>query len=252
MKNKILVIIFLTLLPCSILFLATHKKEDRLSLPADNLLISPAPDEKVKGSNIEISDIKTEVINNEPTQVQNTNNPEGKVMDTTSKTKLSRPAMSIDQNKTYTAIFHTNRGDMEFSLDAKNTPVTVNNFVALAKMGFYDDLVFHRVIEGFMIQGGDPLGSGMGGPGYKFEDEQSPNKLVKGSLAMANSGPNTNGSQFFIVTAESTPWLDGKHTNFGQITKGLEVALEIEKTQTDGSDRPLSEIVINSLEIIEQ
>ncbi len=240
MKNKILVIVFLSLISFVVLLLLINPPNKTVSLPKENLIT----DDKVKGTNIQISEIKTDLINNNQT--------EGTNMDSTSKTKLARPAMSIDQNKTYKAIMHTNRGDMEFTLDAKNTPVTVNNFVSLAKMGFYDSLIFHRVIEGFMIQGGDPLGSGMGGPGYKFEDEQSPNKLVQGSLAMANSGPNTNGSQFFIVTAESTPWLDGKHTNFGQITKGLEIALEIEKVQTGNNDKPLSDIVINSLEIVEE
>jgi cyclophilin family peptidyl-prolyl cis-trans isomerase len=134
----------------------------------------------------------------------------------------------------------------------------VNNFLSLAKQGLYDGTRFHRVIYDFMVQGGDPLSKdigqkelwGTGGPGYKFEDEINDAPLQKGSLAMANSGPNTNGSQFFIVTKDFTPWLDGKHTNFGFVTEGLDVVEKIQSVETDANDRPREDVVVNSIELI--
>ncbi len=134
------------------------------------------------------------------------------------------PAMSIDTSKQYTATFKTTRGDIVVQLFTKDAPVTVNNFVFLARDKFYDGTTFHRVIADFMVQGGDPTGTGRGGPGYRFADEtkNNPNKHDRGVLSMANAGPNTNGSQFFI-THVATPWLDGKHTVFGKVLKGLEV-----------------------------
>jgi len=134
------------------------------------------------------------------------------------------PKMTIDTNRKYTAAFETSRGKIVCELFAKDAPVTVNNFVFLAREGFYDGTKFHRVIEDFMIQGGDPTGTGRGGPGYKFSDElkNNPRKHKRGTLSMANAGPNTNGSQFFI-THVATDWLDGKHTVFGQVRSGLEV-----------------------------
>ena len=134
------------------------------------------------------------------------------------------PAMSIDTNKHYTATFETAKGSIVCELFAKDAPKTVNNFVFLAREGFYNGTKFHRVIENFMVQGGDPTGTGRGGPGYKFEDETkgNPHKHQVGSLSMANAGPNTNGSQFFI-THVVTDWLDGKHTVFGQVTSGQNV-----------------------------
>jgi peptidyl-prolyl cis-trans isomerase B (cyclophilin B) len=134
------------------------------------------------------------------------------------------PAMQIDANKNYSATIETNRGKIVVDLFAKDAPKTVNNFVFLAREKFYDGTTFHRVIADFMIQGGDPKGTGTGGPGYKFEDETrgNPNKHKVGSLSMANAGPNTNGSQFFI-THVVTDWLDGKHTVFGQIREGQDV-----------------------------
>ena len=136
----------------------------------------------------------------------------------------SAPVMSIDKQKTYTATLTTSRGAIVVELFAADTPATVNNFVFLARDKFYDGTLFHRVIADFMVQGGDPEGTGRGGPGYKFADEtrNNPHKHDRGVLSMANSGPNTNGSQFFI-THVATPWLDGKHTVFGKVTKGLEV-----------------------------
>ncbi|MCC6369260.1 MAG: peptidylprolyl isomerase [Bryobacterales bacterium] len=134
------------------------------------------------------------------------------------------PALSIDSNKTYTVTFETSRGNIVCDLFAKDAPKTVNNFVFLAREQFYDNTTFHRVIADFMIQGGDPTGTGRGGPGYRFEDElkDNPRRHQVGSLSMANAGPNTNGSQFFI-THIVTDWLDGKHTVFGQVTQGQDV-----------------------------
>lgn len=140
----------------------------------------------------------------------------------------SEPEMQLDPTKNYQATLHTSKGDIIIDLYAKNVPHTVNNFVFLARQGFYDGTIFHRVIPDFMAQGGDPTGTGRGGPGYKFRDEFDP-KLrhnVPGVLSMANAGPNTNGSQFFI-THVPTPWLDGKHAVFGQVVKGLDVLFAI-------------------------
>ena len=162
------------------------------------------------------------------------------------------PEMTIDQNKIYLAKFVTTAGDFEVELFAKEAPKTVNNFVFLTEAGFYDGLNFHRVIKDFMIQGGDPNGDGSGGPGYQFEDEINDRKLVRGVLAMANSGENTNGSQFFIVTKEATDWLDGKHTAFGQVTTGLETVMNIEKAAVDENDKPIDEIKIIKLTIEER
>jgi peptidyl-prolyl cis-trans isomerase B (cyclophilin B) len=140
------------------------------------------------------------------------------------------PTMAIDQKKKYTATFNTSRGEIVCELYAKDAPKTVNNFVFLAKEKFYDGTVFHRVIADFMVQGGDPTGTGRGGPGYRFEDETkgNPNKHAAGTLSMANAGPNTNGSQFFITHVE-TSWLDGKHTVFGNVTKGKDVVDKIQQ-----------------------
>jgi len=147
------------------------------------------------------------------------------------------------------ATLHTSEGPIEIELFPDDAPKTVANFTKLAGDGFYDGLVFHRVIPDFMIQGGCPEGTGTGGPGYKFEDEFNDHKVVKGALAMANSGPHTNGSQFFIVTAEATPWLDGKHTVFGRVTTGQDVVDRISHLDTDGRDRPLTAVTIDSVEL---
>ena len=141
----------------------------------------------------------------------------------------------------------TNRGAIEIELFDADAPKTVENFVKLSRDGFYDGVVFHRVIPDFMIQGGDPTGTGMGGPGYQFDDEHNGLMVERGALAMANSGPNTNGSQFFIVTADSCPWLNGLHTVFGRVTGGMDVVDEIGNTATDGADRPLDEVRIESV-----
>jgi cyclophilin family peptidyl-prolyl cis-trans isomerase len=148
-----------------------------------------------------------------------------------------------------TATLKTTEGTIELELFAQDAPKTVENFTTLAEKGFYDGLVFHRVIKGFMLQGGCPQGTGTGGPGYTFDDEVNSRRVVRGALAMANAGPNTNGSQFFIVTAEECPWLDGKHTVFGQVTAGMDVVEAIDEAETDGRDRPRTPIGIESVTI---
>ncbi len=148
-----------------------------------------------------------------------------------------------------TATMTTTEGEITFELFDDDAPKTVQNFKDLAGKGFYDGLIFHRIIKDFMIQGGCPQGTGTGGPGYQFEDEFNSHKIVRGALAMANAGPNTNGSQFFIVTAPECPWLDGKHTVFGQVTAGMDVVDKLEGTATDGRDRPLEPLGIETLSI---
>jgi cyclophilin family peptidyl-prolyl cis-trans isomerase len=157
------------------------------------------------------------------------------------------------------AILKTNQGDIQIEFYGDKSPKTVSNFLKLAQEGFYDGTKFHRVIKDFMIQGGDPnskdddwSNDGTGGPGYKFSDEFNDEKLVRGSLAMANSGPNTNGSQFFIVTAPATPWLDGKHTNFGKVVGGLDVVAKIENMPANENDHPLADALIKSIELIKK
>ena len=147
------------------------------------------------------------------------------------------------------ATLHTNHGPIEVELFDEDAPKTVENFRKLAGDGFYDGVVFHRVIPDFMIQGGDPTGTGMGGPGYTFEDEFNDHKVERGALAMANAGPNTNGSQFFIVTTDAAPWLDGKHTVFGRVTSGQDVVDRISLVDSDGRDRPTTPITIDRVEI---
>jgi cyclophilin family peptidyl-prolyl cis-trans isomerase len=147
------------------------------------------------------------------------------------------------------AALHTSEGTVEIELFAEDAPRTVGNFTKLAQDGFYDGLAFHRVIPDFMIQGGCPRGDGAGGPGYTFEDEINDHKVERGALAMANAGPNTNGSQFFIVTADACPWLDGKHTVFGQVVSGLDVVDRISHVDRDSRDKPLEPVVIESVEI---
>jgi cyclophilin family peptidyl-prolyl cis-trans isomerase len=145
------------------------------------------------------------------------------------------------------ATMQTNHGTIELELFDDDAPKTVGNFKKLASDGFYDGIIFHRVIPDFMIQGGDPTGTGSGGPGYQFEDEFNANKVERGALAMANAGPNTNGSQFFIVTADACPWLDGKHTVFGRVTSGMDVVDTIANLDTGPGDKPRDEVRIESL-----
>src|SRR5256886_4114157 len=150
-----------------------------------------------------------------------------------------------------TATRDTNHGPVEVEFFDDDAPKTVENFRKLSADGFYDGLTFHRVIPDFMIQGGCPQGTGTGGPGYTFEDEFNQHKVVRGALAMANAGPNTNGSQFFIVTADAASWLDGKHTVFGQVTAGMDAVDAIESTPTASGDRPLKPQVIERIELTE-
>jgi len=147
------------------------------------------------------------------------------------------------------ATLQTNHGAIEIELFDEDAPKTVGNFKKLAQDGFYDGVIFHRVIPDFMIQGGDPTGTGSGGPGYQFEDEFNDHKIERGALAMANAGPNTNGSQFFIVTADACGWLDGKHTVFGRVTSGMDVVTAIEQVETGRGDRPREDVRIESVSL---
>jgi peptidyl-prolyl cis-trans isomerase B (cyclophilin B) len=147
------------------------------------------------------------------------------------------------------ATLHTNHGAIEVELFDDDAPQTVANFRKLAGDGFYDRVIFHRIIKDFMIQGGDPTGTGTGGPGYTFEDEFNQHKVERGALAMANAGPNTNGSQFFIVTTSAAPWLDGKHTVFGKVVSGMDAVDSIEGTKTGARDKPVDDVVIERVEL---
>jgi peptidyl-prolyl cis-trans isomerase B (cyclophilin B) len=147
------------------------------------------------------------------------------------------------------ATIHTTSGPITLDLFDDDAPKTVANFRKLAGDGFYDGLSFHRVIKDFMVQGGCPQGTGTGGPGYTFEDEINQHRVVRGALAMANAGPNTNGSQFFIVTARECPWLDGKHTVFGRVAEGMDAVDQLEAVETDGADRPLESQAIERVEL---
>lgn len=170
-------------------------------------------------------------------------------------TKMAeKPAMQIDQNKHYQAVLTTDKGDITIDLTASATPVTVNNFVALARQGFYDGTIFHRIIDGFMIQGGDPNGDGTGGPGYRFEDEPFKGEYTRGTVAMANAGPNTNGSQFFIMHADYP--LPPNYVIFGKVSKGLEIVDAIATAKVTSSfsgemSRPVTPVVVQSVEILE-
>jgi len=162
----------------------------------------------------------------------------------------SAPDLTIDLDKSYTATLDTNHGEIVMELDPARSPLAVNNFVFLAREGYYDGVVFHRVIENFMIQGGDPTGTGTGGPGYKFRDEiEGAGSYSRGTVAMANAGPNTNGSQFFICHADVG--LPHAYTIFGKVTSGIEVVDSIANTATDRSDRPTEDVIINKVTITE-
>jgi peptidyl-prolyl cis-trans isomerase B (cyclophilin B) len=147
------------------------------------------------------------------------------------------------------ATLQTNHGAIAVELFDDDAPKTVENFLKLARDGFYNGVIFHRVIPDFMIHGGDPTGTGSGGPGYQFADEFNEHKVARGALAMANAGPNTNGSQFFIVTTDAAPWLDGKHTVFGRVTDGMDVVDAISALDTDARDRPSADVVIERVDV---
>lgn len=227
----VVILIFLSLLVVVAIFLLRSQDEATTALPSEH---------QVNEANTQVS--------NEPTSVREAET------DTEQSPALLPPTPPYKVAEK--AILHTTAGNIAVEFFPDEAPKTVANFVQLAEAGFYNGTLFHRVIKDFMIQGGDPLSKdddpsndGTGGPGYRFEDEINQHKLVKGALAMANAGPDTNGSQFFIVTAEETPWLDGKHTVFGQVVDGMEIVSSIAETQTDDRDRPLEAIIINSIEL---
>ena len=190
---------------------------------------------------------------NKITEAQSSQN---QIINEVKNMNLQKPSMEIDKNKNYTAILKTSEGEIEIALNAKETPITANNFVYLARNNFYNGVVFHRVIKDFMIQGGDPTGTGMGGPGYKFDDESFSGQYTRGTVAMANSGPNTNGSQFFIMHADVP--LSPDYVIFGKVVKGLEVVDKIASAPvvSNGFDsqpsKPVKPVIINSVEIIEK
>jgi cyclophilin family peptidyl-prolyl cis-trans isomerase len=247
-SNQTLIIIAVTaVLAIGIGFMVLGKKTD----PAVDDLNLDSISTEISNNEIDVNPPDPLADDTQPSQPNDSPpiNNQQETPPTMNKTNMPEPSMIIDQNQPYFATLNTNLGVIKVELFASETPKTVNNFVYLAQNNFYDDLIFHRVIPDFMIQGGCPLGTGTGSPGYKFEDEQNSAPLVEGSLAMANSGPNTNGSQFFIVTAEATPWLDGLHTNFGKVVEGLDVVKAIEKTPTGANDKPVQDIVIQSVVI---
>lgn len=172
-------------------------------------------------------------------------------MPAASAKSVEKPKMMINQKKSYSVVLHTSDGDITIDLDVQNTPKTANNFYYLAKQGFYNNVIFHRVIKGFMIQGGDPTGTGSGGPGYQFEDEYLKGDYTRGTVAMANAGPNTNGSQFFIMHADNQ--LPNLYVIFGHVSKGMDVVDKIAESPTvpggEGS-RPVTPVVIQSTDII--
>lgn len=170
-----------------------------------------------------------------------------KVADTNTK-KMDKPNLELDLKKQYSAVLHTTAGDITISFDTQNTPITSNNFISLAKSGFYNDVIFHRTIPGFMIQGGDPTGTGSGGPGYKFDDEYLKGKYSKGTVAMANAGPNTNGSQFFIMHVDYP--LDNLYVIFGHVTAGQDVVDKIATAPAGPQDRPTNPVKITSVDIL--
>lgn len=204
--------------------------------------------------------LDSQALNTAQTQTSESYQVQGETMPQPSQTPqpkkgMEKPAMMIDAKKTYTAVLHTAKGDITIALTADKTPITVNNFVYLARNNFYDNTIFHRVIKNFMIQGGDPLGNGTGGPGYRFEDEPFEGEYTKGTVAMANAGPNTNGSQFFIMHAD-TP-LQKDYVIFGKVIKGIEVVdaiatSSVEVGTTGEPSKPTTPVVVTSVEIIEE
>ncbi len=186
---------------------------------------------------------------------QNSNNPQTSDSTETKQTVMEKPAMQIDPKKQYEAVLHTTEGDITIQFDSANAPITVNNFVTLARNKFYDNTIFHRAIAGFMIQGGDPQGTGTGGPGYKFDDEFLQGSYRRGTVAMANAGPNTNGSQFFIMHADYD--LPNLYVIFGQVTAGFEAVdkiaeAEVTMSATGEQSKPVNPAKITSIDIVEK
>lgn len=228
-KKIILILPIMTLLltGCFNISLKQEKETSTLKTPATNDISADANDSNATNNN--------ETLTNNQYQAM--------------------PEMKIDKNKVYTAVLNTESGTIEIALNAKETPVTVNNFVELAKKGFYNGTIFHRVIKDFMIQGGDPVGNGTGGPGYQFDDEPFAGEYNRGVIAMANAGPNTNGSQFFIMHA-SYP-LPKNYVIFGQVTKGLETVDKIATAPVEMNlmgepSQPITPVKVKSIEIIER
>lgn len=245
MKNKILPIIFVFLMVLLFSGCSSPQSNNSESTDKNNQSNEKNPD-YISG----MIGIKNKAEKNINDAVQNENN------------KINE-AMNEENNeyvkKYNVAEIETNFGKIKIKFYNSDSPVTVNNFLKLADQKFYEGTKFHRVIKGFMIQGGDPnskdddwSNDGTGGPGYKFNDEFNDHNLVRGSLAMANAGPNTNGSQFFIVTATSTPWLDGKHTNFGEVVSGMDVVDKIEKVNTGANDHPTEDVMIKSIKLLNE
>jgi len=213
----------------------------------------------LSGCTVDNDDLSTNVVpDNDTSNANQYEKLANNLNDNTTMTdteKIFEPSQQPNLLNDYSqAIIKTNMGDITVEFYNTDSPMTVNNFMYLAKEGFYNGTLFHRVIKDFMIQGGDPLSKtadisrhGTGGPDYRFKDEFNNHKLVKGSLAMANAGPGTNGSQFFIVTAESTPWLDGKHTNFGQVIDGMDIVLKIQDVPTATADHPIDDVIVNEI-----
>ena len=198
------------------------------------------------------SSVPSEVVDTQTNQTATTTPAEVQPLDLS---KYKTPIMIIDAKKTYTAKMKTSAGEIDISLNAAATPITVNNFVFLAKKNFYDNVIFHRAIKGFMIQGGDPTGTGSGGPGYQFNDEQFTGEYLRGTLAMANAGPNTNGSQFFIMHADYP--LPPNYVIFGKVIKGLDVVDKIAEAPVTMSasgenSKPVTPVKILSVEIVEK
>lgn len=210
-------------------FLMFNKPQDNVQ-KADNSLTLPENTDKVAES-------------------EQTAEAENKVVEKKVIQKMEKPEMTIDQSKTYIAVLETSEGTITIKLNADKTPITVNNFVYLANSNFYDNTIFHRVITGFMIQGGDPEGTGRGGPGYKFDDEPFEGEYSRGVVAMANSGPNTNGSQFFIMHKDYQ--LPPDYVIFGEVLEGLESVDKIAEAEVAG-DSPLNPVTITSITIIEK
>jgi len=224
------------------------------------VLLIKGPEVKVAENNLVLENTSSANLTELPKEVpeesnlEEKENPEMPTQKLTVEQKLSvkAPVEMIDTNKNYTATLKTSLGEIVITLDTQNRPQTVNNFVYLARLGFYDGVIFHRVIGAFMIQSGDPLGTGTGGPAYKFADElTAPNSNAKGTISMANAGPNTNGSQFFINLVDNN-YLDTKHAVFGKVTGGMDVVENIGKTPVGQSDRPVTQVVIEAVSVEEQ
>jgi cyclophilin family peptidyl-prolyl cis-trans isomerase len=253
-KQNLPIIIIIILLILGITFFIVNKnsiteKPNESSSPLTTIGDS-AP---VESSLNSLAEAERQKQLNQANNVQNS--PQENKMQASGKNYNSPPAMSIDKNKTYTAEMKTTEGTMKLELDVKNTPITSNNFIFLAKDGFYDNTIFHRVIKDFMIQGGDPLGTGAGGPGYNFNDEPVVGEYVRGTLAMANAGPNTNGSQFFIMHNNKS--LPKDYVIFGKVIEGLEILDKIATSQVTTSltgepSKPVNPVKILSVDISEK